>query len=216
VQVQRQALQKRRITGNFFLTLSSYAFSASLLGYPDLRLQPLLPIVNAPTNPCNVIFPAASDASSGLGLLDQDYGLFGNSLDDTIFNEAVGPMMDYNTVMPVSQLYAPTYPAMVPAYGAFHPITPALAAAPITIPAPSNMPTGAHANAAQATINTRIPCAANDCTKTFRRPGDMRRHMRKHDPANSKFKCIVDDCDMRFYRLDKLRDHARQGHNITL
>lgn len=48
------------------------------------------------------------------------------------------------------------------------------------------------------------------CIRAFRRPGDYRRHMRKHD--RPRYKCPKFDCDKTFYRADKMRDHIRQGH----
>ena len=80
--------------------------------------------------------------------------------------------------------------------------------------APNVQHPGVDATFRQPAPESRIPCESSGCTKSFRRPGNLRRHMRKHRPAN--LKCIVDDCDMKFYRLDKLRDHIRQGHKIVL
>ena len=48
------------------------------------------------------------------------------------------------------------------------------------------------------------------CTGSFRRPGDYRRHMRKHEKP--RYKCPKFDCDKTFYRADKMRDHVKQGH----
>lgn len=45
------------------------------------------------------------------------------------------------------------------------------------------------------------------CRQTFRRGGDFRRHMKKHQAH--AFKCVAIECDKTFYRLDKLRDHAK-------
>ena len=51
------------------------------------------------------------------------------------------------------------------------------------------------------------------CNTTIRRPGDFRRHMKKH--AAPEFKCIVKGCNKEFYRLDKLRVHVKvHGHNL--
>lgn len=62
-------------------------------------------------------------------------------------------------------------------------------------------------NYPNATEANRCP---HGCPKPFRRPGDYRRHMRKHEKP--RFKCPDIDCDKTFYRADKLRDHLRQGH----
>ncbi|KAF2800938.1 hypothetical protein K505DRAFT_331204 [Melanomma pulvis-pyrius CBS 109.77] len=51
------------------------------------------------------------------------------------------------------------------------------------------------------------------CRQTFRRAGDYRRHMKKHEAP--EFKCVDFDCDKAFYRLDKLRDHVKV-HGIKL
>jgi uncharacterized Zn-finger protein len=58
----------------------------------------------------------------------------------------------------------------------------------------------------------RLRCPKG-CKETFLRPGDYRRHMKKHDPP--KFKCAIYSCDKTFYRGDKLRDHLKQGHKKT-
>lgn len=60
----------------------------------------------------------------------------------------------------------------------------------------------------------RIHCSNGACTQTFRRVGDFRRHMKKHEP--SKFTCIDAECGKTFYRLDKLRDHLKHGHKLNL
>jgi hypothetical protein len=52
------------------------------------------------------------------------------------------------------------------------------------------------------------------CPGSFRRPGDYRRHMRKHEQP--RYKCPKFDCDKTFYRADKMRDHVRQGHKGLL
>ncbi|KAF1850426.1 uncharacterized protein K460DRAFT_412133 [Cucurbitaria berberidis CBS 394.84] len=75
---------------------------------------------------------------------------------------------------------------------------------PITAPAASAVP--------QTTASDRMNCP-NGCAGTFRRPGDYRRHMRKH--ASPRFKCMMYDCDKTFYRADKLRDHIKRGHKFN-
>jgi hypothetical protein len=50
------------------------------------------------------------------------------------------------------------------------------------------------------------------CGGTFGRPGEYRRHMRKH--ANPNFFCTQHGCTKSFYRRDKLNDHLRQKHGI--
>jgi hypothetical protein len=66
----------------------------------------------------------------------------------------------------------------------------------------------------QAAQVARIPCTFNGCTRTFRRPGDFRCHLRLHRAPT--LRCLVEDCDLKFYRMDKVRDHLRQGHKIVL
>ena len=64
------------------------------------------------------------------------------------------------------------------------------------------------------TVEPRITCNVDGCNRSYRRVGDCRRHMRKHQPPN--LRCVVGDCDMKFARMDKLRDHVRQGHKMCL
>jgi hypothetical protein len=112
----------------------------------------------------------------------------------------------------------PSFQGTVPIQNAYQPIAPALAQT--NIPAnPDHLPgvgtgLGANANALHGVHETRIRCTANGCTRTFRRPGDFRRHLKKHQAPT--LKCIAVDCDMKFNRMDKLRDHVRQGHQIAL
>jgi|TARA_R110002003_G_scaffold45_23_gene3690 hypothetical protein len=68
-------------------------------------------------------------------------------------------------------------------------------------------------NPAQATREERHTCPKG-CNKTFRRGGDYRRHMKKHELH--PFKCCIMNCGKTFYRPDKLRDHLKQGHKFTL
>ena len=67
----------------------------------------------------------------------------------------------------------------------------------------------AEPDAARAASDEVLRCRQG-CRGTFRRPGDFRRHMRKH--GQPRYKCLMFDCDKTFYRADKLRDHLRQGH----
>ncbi|CAN9394742.1 unnamed protein product [Alternaria alternata] len=138
---------------------------------------------------------------------------------DLAFDDFVAPSMGDSLLTPMPMLHQPDF--LPPQYSypmagtghAFQPIARATAAQ-MNVAAPPNQPSGARANARHRTAETRISCTVDGCTKTFRRPGDYRRHVRKHqDPI---LKCIVDDCDMKFYRLDKLRDHIRQGHKMVL
>ncbi|CAN9369379.1 unnamed protein product [Alternaria alternata] len=173
------------------------------------------------------VLVAPTDLRSGHAYPQQ---LGTSSVHEALAQEFLGPLDIYNTngdfyayTEDASALgnwtfddsVAPPWPSY-PAAGTgrvFQPIVPATAAQ-MNVAAPPNQPSGARASARHRTAETRISCTVDGCTKTFRRPGDYRRHVRKHqDPI---LKCIVDDCDMKFYRLDKLRDHIRQGHKMVL
>jgi len=65
-------------------------------------------------------------------------------------------------------------------------------------------------NQVQHFAGTATPQCPYGCTKTFGRPGEYRRHMKKH---NGPFvPCTQPSCGMMFYRRDKLRDHLAKGH----
>lgn len=160
-----------------------------------------------PSDPYNTngsFYPYTGDASVFSNFAFDDFGA--PSMDDSFLTSM--PLPSQPDFFPTQ----PSYPAAGTGH-AFQPIAPATAAQ-MNVAAPPNQPSGARANARHRTAETRISCTVDGCTKIFRRPGDYRRHMRKHqDPI---LKCIVDDCDMKFYRLDKLRDHIRQGHKMVL
>ncbi|KAF7679265.1 hypothetical protein GT037_003013 [Alternaria burnsii] len=160
-----------------------------------------------PSDPYNTngsFYPYTGDASVFSNFAFDDFGA--PSMDDSFLTSM--PLPSQPDFFPIQ----PPYPAAGTGY-AFQTIAPATAAQ-MNVAAPPNRPSGARANARHRTAETRISCTVDGCTKTFRRAGDYRRHMRKHqDPI---LKCIVDDCDMKFYRLDKLRDHIRQGHKMVL
>ncbi|KAH7084444.1 hypothetical protein FB567DRAFT_82642 [Paraphoma chrysanthemicola] len=103
-------------------------------------------------------------------------------------------------------------PPNFPSHQIFQPIAPSSLRPSSTL---NNAPSLAHtANPTQGQAETRITCGYPGCFRTFRRAGDCRRHMGKHQTPG--FKCIIADCDKTFYRLDKVRDHCRQGHGIAL
>ncbi|KAH6846479.1 hypothetical protein AA0119_g1738 [Alternaria tenuissima] len=165
---------------------------------------------------------AAASAQTLRGAANQSFYAFtgdASILGNSAFDDFVAPWMGDSFLTPMPMLHQPDF--LPPQYSypmagtghAFQPIARATAAQ-MNVAAPPNQPSGARANARHRTAETRISCTVDGCTKTFRRPGDYRRHVRKHqDPI---LKCIVDDCDMKFYRLDKLRDHIRQGHKMVL
>jgi hypothetical protein len=56
------------------------------------------------------------------------------------------------------------------------------------------------------------------CSSTFKRPSDLKRHVKVHFPGQRKFHCRQLGCGRNgrkgYYRRDKLRDHERQVHGI--
>ncbi|KAH7371109.1 hypothetical protein BKA66DRAFT_573067 [Pyrenochaeta sp. MPI-SDFR-AT-0127] len=100
-----------------------------------------------------------------------------------------------------------SHPPSVPTPTAFCPIAPAT-------PGWNATQAGNGIHARQTVAEPRIPCPYTDCTTTFRRPGEFRRHMKKHQPHT--YKCILVDCNMTFYRLDKVRDHLLKRHSIKI
>ncbi|KAH7072176.1 hypothetical protein BKA63DRAFT_555001 [Paraphoma chrysanthemicola] len=77
---------------------------------------------------------------------------------------------------------------------------------------PANLPQAIAPPPSQPTDVSRHTCPV--CSKTFKRAGDYRRHMKKHGPP--LFKCCVMNCDKTFYRADKVRAHHRQGHKMNM
>lgn len=57
-------------------------------------------------------------------------------------------------------------------------------------------------------------CSQLGCNAVYLRPGDCRRHLKKHN--GPFFHCDQPGCGMDFYRHDKLRAHLKQGHSITV
>lgn len=54
------------------------------------------------------------------------------------------------------------------------------------------------------------PAICDQCGMTFKRPSELRRHMKKH--SDVAYPCPEFGCSKTFYRSDKLRDHLWQGH----
>ncbi|KAH8725581.1 hypothetical protein GQ44DRAFT_826399 [Phaeosphaeriaceae sp. PMI808] len=113
--------------------------------------------------------------------------------------------LNFHNVAPNTNAYLPSMPTrnepqanLMPAVPLQH-VLAAPSSAPVIPPHPT---TSEH---------HRCP---KGCTETFRRAGDYRRHMLKHD--SPRFKCVVIDCSRTFYRADKLRSHIKQGHKLTL
>ncbi|KNG49952.1 transcription factor c2h2 [Stemphylium lycopersici] len=207
----------------------SYAFSSvpvgvGYVGYRKLRMQ-----THQPQTGIAWYDIAANDNISIQQQLGYDNSLAWRLDGNTIPSDGPNLPMPLAPI-PTTFLDQPLYPVVGPFPDGFQNVVPVTAefntnAFPVILPdapalAPANLAPdvqqylGAGATFRQRAPEPRISCEFPGCTKTFRRPGDFRRHMRKHQPAN--LKCIVDDCDMKFYRLDKLRDHIRQGHKIVL
>jgi hypothetical protein len=136
-------------------------------------------------------------------------------LDWNFMGDAVAPVnisdCEYNLQIQMPLTNLPSFQDTVPIQYAYQSIAPAV---PQTNLPGAGTGLGANVNALHGVHETRIRCTANGCTRTFRRPGDFRRHLKKHQAPT--LKCIAVDCDMKFYRMDKLRDHVRQGHQIAL
>jgi hypothetical protein len=66
-------------------------------------------------------------------------------------------------------------------------------------------------NPAQPSGQNVLTCP-HGCRGTFSRPGEYRRHMRKH--GTHQHMCPQPGCGKTFYRMDKVRDHLRQFHKI--
>ncbi|KAI1510252.1 hypothetical protein Ptr86124_010698 [Pyrenophora tritici-repentis] len=181
-----------------------------------------------------------AQGSNVIGQSDECFGSHGHNYGSTtctswtLPNESTIPWLDHTVFAPISHnpflgpplypwvdifepvmptigsggYFTDTLPVPTPFQGAL-PIAPALLA-----PNPSQH-RGAGATFRPDVAEPRVRCEHPSCNKTFRRTGDCRRHMRKHNPIRA-YSCVVDECRMKFYRLDKLRDHARDGHNIVL
>ena len=61
--------------------------------------------------------------------------------------------------------------------------------------------------------NGRTSCTYEGCFKTFGRPADFRRHLKKHNP-DCLLRCR--QCHYTNYRKDKLREHQNKRHGGTV
>ena len=159
--------------------------------------------------PHDLAIDNAQDAPLG------DISGFDHAIDWTLFS-AVDPLVENSFLVnigTVPQYNTALYPSALPILASGY-TYPSIAPAATNVLAPPNTSSGAHIGAQHRIVDTRIRCTAPGCSKTFRRVGDCRRHMRKHQAP--KLNCIVEGCDMKFTRLDKVRDHLRQGHKIVL
>ncbi|KAH7075186.1 hypothetical protein FB567DRAFT_185411 [Paraphoma chrysanthemicola] len=72
-----------------------------------------------------------------------------------------------------------------------------------------------------SSVDSSAPADALTCLKCpvderrpFRRAGDYRRHLKKHDAPLHE--CILPGCGKTFYRHDKLKAHVGKAHNMDL
>jgi len=72
---------------------------------------------------------------------------------------------------------------------------------------PAILPVNNQVQHANVTASRQCPYG---CPSTFGRPGEYRRHMKKHN--GPFFPCTVLHCNKVFYRQDKLNDHLNKGH----
>jgi hypothetical protein len=66
-------------------------------------------------------------------------------------------------------------------------------------------------NSPQPSGQNLLTCP-HGCRGSFSRPGEYRRHMKKH--RTHQHMCPQPGCGKTFYRMDKVRDHLRQLHKI--
>jgi hypothetical protein len=66
--------------------------------------------------------------------------------------------------------------------------------------------------------SSNSPHSCSICSATFKRPGDVKRHEKKHFPAQIAYHCWEVGCERNgmkgFYRRDKLRDHEKTVHGF--
>lgn len=65
----------------------------------------------------------------------------------------------------------------------------------------------------------RVVCTQDDCSASFGRPIDFRRHLRTaHQQLGSgtEYHCLVSSCRYSYPRSDKVRDHMKKVHGLRL
>lgn len=71
---------------------------------------------------------------------------------------------------------------------------------------------------AGAATPARHACTHPTCSSTFKRPSDLHRHAKVHQPGARKYECFVPGCPYRgargFLRRDKLLSHQRNAHGL--
>ena len=141
-----------------------------------------------------------------------DWPVFGDPLIDPLVGDGFFPQM-----LPQLDPFEFITQSSHPTAGlgqAYQPIAPAPDLNAVIQPNIIAPPSRVHAVARRRTVEPRFQCNIDGCTKAYRRVGDCRRHMRKHQAPN--LRCVVEGCHMKFDRMDKLRDHVRQGHKMNL
>ncbi|KAI4919228.1 hypothetical protein J4E85_009486 [Alternaria conjuncta] len=124
---------------------------------------------------------------NGIHSFDQD---FVNAIAPNALDISVAPQTDGGNTIPHVSLPQPRTQVSVA------PVIPSI------IPSVNNQVQ--HAN---ATASRQCPYG---CPNTFGRPGEYRRHMKKHN--GPFFPCTRPHCGRMFYRQDKLNDHLNKGH----
>ena len=164
-------------------------------------------------DPLADLYDSVADSSQGrlLGEADTyaDWPMFEASLIDPPVGDSFFPQM-----LPQLDPF-PTLPSYSTA-GLGH-VCRSIAPAPAPDVVQANIiapPSRASTVVRRRTVGPRFQCNIDGCTKSYRRVGDCRRHMRKHQAPN--LRCVVEGCNMKFDRMDKLRDHVRQGHKMNL
>lgn len=62
----------------------------------------------------------------------------------------------------------------------------------------------------------RLNCTQPDCTATFGRGVEFRRHMRTVHQEQGSYRCLVESCNYQYARADKVRSHMEKVHGLRL
>ena len=54
-----------------------------------------------------------------------------------------------------------------------------------------------------------------ECSRAFKRKGELKRHAKKHQADSNAFRCVVAGCGYSSYRKDRLDDHVERRHAVT-
>lgn len=86
------------------------------------------------------------------------------------------PISAYNTSNPLQQIF--THPSISPPFAeTYFSSQSAISSSSSSISSPADPP---------SPNSTRFPCSYPTCDSTFKLPGDMKRHARRHDPARNQ------------------------------